>query len=65
MYVILLNGVDFKYFINRYNVYFMNLQTFIIQFKNEEKNPNDDFAKLRDVLKLKYPELNYTIHYIP
>ena len=36
----------------------------LIQFKNEE-NPNDDFAKLRDVLKIKYHQLNYTIHLIP
>jgi hypothetical protein len=37
-----------------------NSITFILQFKNEE-NPNDDCIELRNVLKNKYPSLNYEI----
>lgn len=65
---------NFKHFIERYTTRIQAFQhyltaprtfiNFMIQFKNEV-NLNDDFAKLRDVLKLKYPQLNYTIHYIP
>lgn len=65
---------NFKHFIERYTTRIQSFQyyltaprtfiNFMIQFKTEE-NPNDDFAKLREVLKLKYPQLNYTIHYIP
>ena len=65
---------NFKHFIKRYKRRIRAFQdylndpnnfiTFLIQFKNEQM-PNDDFVILREVLKWKYPHLNYTIHVIP
>lgn len=65
---------NFKHFISRYNRRIQSFRNylndpdnyiiFIIQFKNEE-SPNDDYAVLREVLKWRYPNLNYTISLIP
>ena len=65
---------NFKHFIERYNnriQSFMqylsdpnNYIVFMIQFASEA-NPNNGFAKLREVLALKYPNLKYTICLIP
>jgi hypothetical protein len=65
---------NYKHFIDRYNQRIQNFRNylqdsnnhiiFIIQFANEE-DPNNDFYELREVLKLKYPNLIYNIQLLP
>jgi hypothetical protein len=63
---------NYKHFIDRYNKriesfinYLKNPNNFIIfvlEFNNE-KNPNNGFYELREVLKVKYPNLKYVIYH--
>lgn len=65
---------NYKHFIIRYNNRINSFREylntpniniiFLIQFVNEVK-PDDDYNELRKALRLKYPNLKYTIHNIP